>query len=184
METWEDWQQVYRQGTFVIWPPAEVREIVNRQRQEYDPVSAGYCQAHITLTQPLLEPLSEAGWQEIRQAAASFQPFEIRFGPLRSFLPYPCIWYEIQPVDRILALRKALHGTGLFNLSLAHSEGFIPHMTITEGLSGPEVNTALLQAIQEESGSGSFTCCDISYIAPDRDFRFRVLKGIPLGESI
>ncbi len=60
MDHWEEWQKVYQYGTRVIWPPAEVREIVNHQREKYDPVSASFCGAHITLTQPLLNPLSDA----------------------------------------------------------------------------------------------------------------------------
>ncbi len=50
MDHWEEWQKVCQHGTMVIWPPAEVREIVSHQREKYDPVSASFCGAHITLT--------------------------------------------------------------------------------------------------------------------------------------
>ena len=106
MDHWEEWQKVYLHGTFVIWPPDDVREIINRQRYEYDPKSASICETHITLTQPLLKPLSKEDWNRIQEISSNIIPFEIQYGPLKSFLPYPCIWYEIQPVKIILDLRN------------------------------------------------------------------------------
>ena len=145
MENWQDWQKVYQFGTIVIWPPDEVRMLVNQQRETYDQVSQTYCETHITVTQPLIKNLTENEWEKLRRVVNAFSPFEITFGPLKSFLPYPCIYYELQPAEKILALRNTLHQTGFFNLSMKHTEGFIPHMTITEGLSGPEVNQKLLK---------------------------------------
>jgi len=182
MEYWEDWQKPYRFGTLVIWPPEGVRGIVNAQREQYDPVSQSICQAHITVTQPFSRPLEEDEWKQIKALISGFQSFEIHYGPLRSFLPYPCIWYEIQPVEKVLALRNALHETGFFNLQMEHPENFIPHMTITEGLSGPCVDQDLLRRLQNESDGGSFLCESISSIVPDEDFHFRVLSVLPLSE--
>ena len=181
MDHWEDWQRNYLHGILVIWPPDEVRDIVNRQRKEVDPKSAAISEAHITLTQPLLRKLDPTGWDEIQKIASQFQPFEIEYGPLRSFLPYPCIWYDIQPMDKVLKIREALHTTGFFNLSLPHTDGFIPHMTITEQLSGPEVNLQLLEDLQAESSSGKFTLSEITLIEPDDEFTFHVRRNIPLG---
>ncbi len=181
MHRWEEWQRPYEHGTFAIWPPAPVRKIVNSQRERYDPVSQRYCEAHITVTQPLRRPLDEGEWRHLRTVLAGFDRFEIEYGPLSSFLPYPCIWYEIQPQDRILAIRKALHQTGYFNLEMKHPENFIPHMTITEGLSGPTVDEGLLRRLQEESGTGSFLCEELALIIPDASFRFHVRRTVPLG---
>ncbi|MFW9941044.1 MAG: 2'-5' RNA ligase family protein [Candidatus Thorarchaeota archaeon] len=174
MEKWDEWQKVYLHGTLVIWPPEEVREIVNHQRKVYDPKSAATCETHITLTQPLLNPLVEKDLDMIRKIVGRFKTFDINYGPLKSFLPYPCIWYEIQPVEKILAIREALHKTKIFNLSLKHTDDFIPHMTITEGLSGPEVNEALLEQLKLESYSGTFKCRDVTLIIPDEKFHFWV----------
>jgi 2'-5' RNA ligase len=181
MEDWEDWQKTYQYGTIVIWPPDDVREIINQQREEYDPKSSAICEAHITLTQPLLGPLEKPDWEIIEQITSQIQPLEIQYGPLKSFLPYPCIWYEIQPMEQLLEIRAALHMTGFFNLSLPHTEGFIPHMTITEHLSGPEVNLQLLEDLQKESTPGEFTFTEISLIEPDENFFFSVQRVIPLG---
>jgi 2'-5' RNA ligase len=181
MEHWEEWQKVYQFGTLVIWPADHVREIINNQRQEFDPKSAAICEAHITLTQPLIHPLDEHEWKEVQTTASQFLSFEIRYGPLKSFLPYPCIWYEVQPVERILEIREALHKTGFFDLSQPHTRGFIPHMTITEGLSGPAVDESLFAELQKQSHPGSFTCSQIAFIRPDEKFSFSVHEFINLG---
>jgi 2'-5' RNA ligase len=181
MDNWEEWQKVYRHGTLVIWPPDDVRKVVNQQRMKYDPKSASICETHITLSQPLLKPLSNKEWIRIQEISTEFDPFEIQYGPLKSFLPYPCIWYDVQPANRILAIRESLHQSSFFNLSLRHTEGFIPHMTITEGLSGPAVTDELLSELQSQSVSGSFICKEITFIKPDETFTFHVKKLLPLG---
>jgi hypothetical protein len=92
MEGWEDWQKAYRFGTLVIWPPDEVRELVNRHRERYDPVSQAICETHITLTEPLRRPLADEEWGLVAQVDGSSDAFQINYGPLSAFLPYPCIW--------------------------------------------------------------------------------------------
>ena len=152
---------------------------VNSQREKYDPVSSSYCETHISITQPLSRNLSGEEWDKLVTLLSGIESFKISYGPLKSFLPYPCIWYEIKPAEKVLALRYLLHQTGCFNLEMEHPQNFIPHMTITEGLSGPEVNENLLQMLQEESGQGSFQCEGLSYIIPNEDFRFHVKKFLP-----
>ncbi len=180
MDSRQDWQKPYQFGTIVIWPPDEVRVVVNNQREENDPLSQSYCEAHITVTQPLLKNLSESEWNQVLSVVKDFRSFQIDFGPLNSFLPYPCILYEIEPRERILELRQALHQTGFFNLTLPHTEDFIPHMTITEGLSGPTVDENLLKQLQKESCQGSFVCQELAYIVPDQRFCFKEIKTLPL----
>ena len=76
MDHWEEWQKVYQHGMMVIWPPDEIRKDVNAQRKAYDPVSASFCGAHITLTQPLLNPLSDMEWGNIQEILRRFPPSE------------------------------------------------------------------------------------------------------------
>jgi 2'-5' RNA ligase len=180
VEEWEEWQKAYEFGSLVIWPPDSVREIVNRQRQEYDPVSQATCEAHITLTQPLLRPLKDREWDQIMRIVSSFDAFQIDYGPVNSFLPYPAIWYEIHPKEKVLEMREALHQTGFFNLALPHTEGFIPHMTITEGESGPAVDEALLEHIRARVESGCFRCDDVAYVVPNETFCCEVMRRLPL----
>ena len=183
MEHWEDWQKLYRHGTLVIWPPDEIMNIINTQREFNDPLSASICEAHITVTQPLLNLLSDAEWDQVQDIVKYFPAFEIRYGPLKSFLPYPCIWYDVQPMDQVRDMRDALHQTGFFNLSLKHTDDFIPHMTITEGLSGPNVDENLFDILQKQSSPGSFVCQDVAYIVPDESFCFIVKSRISLASS-
>ena len=181
MEHWEEWQKEYQFGTIVIWPTDDVRKFVNKQRETYDPISQSFCETHITVTQPLIKTLFNDEWDHVQRVIKEFNAFEINYGPLSSFLPYPCIWYEIDPAEKVLDIRQALHKTGFFNLTLKHTEGFIPHMTITEGQSGPPVDESLLEKLQDESVSGSFQCQELALINPDEGFRFRVIRTLPLG---
>ena len=180
MEHWEDWQKVYRHGTVVIWPPDDVRNIVNAQRESNDPLSASICEAHISLTLPLIDLLSESQWNQVRKIVKEFPKFKIHYGPLKSFLPYPCIWYEIQPIDMLKEIRDALHQTGFFNLPIKRHKDFIPHMTITEGLSGSVVDEELLDILQKQSNPGTFVLQHVAYIVPDESFCFKVKSIIPL----
>ena len=180
MESWPEWGKPYQPGLFIILPPQEVRAIVDAQREAYDPLSRSYIGTHITVTQPFLRTPTESEWEQCVEVLGSFQSFEICYGPLKSFLPYPCIWYEVQPAELVLELRRTLHQTGLFNLKEGYIEEFIPHMTITEGLSGPEVTQALLAQLQSESQPGSFLCDQLVLSVPDQDFRFSPFRTISL----
>ena len=180
MDSWQDWQKSYQFGTIVIWPPDEVRNFVNQQRSTYDPLSQSYSEAHISVTQPLQKHLSENEWNQVKKIVGNYEIFQVEFGPVNSFLPYPCIWYEIEPHQRVLELRQALHQTNFFNLDLPHTEDFIPHMTITEGLSGPTVDKNLLEQLRKESRRDSFPCQELTCIVPDQQFCFTNVKTLPL----
>jgi 2'-5' RNA ligase len=181
MDKWPTWGKRFGPGLFIIQPPESIRKIVDSQRETYDPLSQSYIGTHITVTQPFQNTPTEPEWELILPVLERFQPFEIHYGPLKSFLPYPCIWYDVQPAAVVLDIREALHQTGLFNLQEGYIEDFIPHMTITEGQSGPEVTPELLNKIQKESQTGSFLCEELVYSAPEIDFRFSALKAFPLG---
>lgn len=180
MDRWPDWGQRFGPGLFIILPPLKIRRVVDVQRETYDPVSQSYIGTHITVTQPFLKTPSEAEWDICVRALKNIQPFEIRYGPLKSFLPYPCIWYDVQPEETVLEIREVLHQTGLFNLQEGFIEDFIPHMTITEGQSGPEVTNALLDELQKESQTGAFLCEELVLSAPNQDFQFSALDTISL----
>jgi 2'-5' RNA ligase len=180
---WTNGQKAYAHGTLVVWPPDEVRDVVNRLRTEYDPVSQSVCEAHITVTQPLLGPLSSIEWSHMETLLSDIDAFEIQYGPLSSFLPYPCIHYEIHPGEKLLRIRELLHETGFFNLRMPHPENWVMHMTITEGLSGPEVNHELLVSLKRRVAGGSFTCTAISYIIPDSEFHFKVVRTLCLRQD-
>jgi 2'-5' RNA ligase len=180
---WAEWQLNYLPGLFVIWPPHAVREAVNRLRAAYDPVSQLTIEAHITLSQPFLSMPKDKEWALLAQIVAGFEPFEIRYGPVDTFFPNPVIYLAIQPQESVLALRQALHDTGLFNLTLPYTEGFVPHMTITEGRSQRPMDKQLLAEIQTRAPSGTFLLSEIAHVVPDKHFQFETKKSLRLGAS-
>lgn len=180
---WTDWQRNYLPGLFVIWPPDALREAVNRLRAAYDPVSQLTIEAHITLSQPFLSMPTEKEWAVLAQIVAGFKPFEIRYGPVDTFFPSPVIYLAIQPQESVLALRQALHDTGLFNLTLPFTEGFVPHMTITEGRSQRPVDEQALAEIRAQAPSGTFLLSEIAHVVPDKHFHLESKKRLRLGLS-
>jgi len=144
------WKEDYKFGTIVIWPSDEVRKHVNPLRERYDPRSHAICETHVTVTQPFLAPPKENEWDKLLSIVSGFETFELRYGPLNHFLPYPCIYYEIHPVDYFLEIRGALHETGLFNLSLPYTDGFVPHMSITDGMPDAETTESIFQELQTD----------------------------------
>lgn len=181
MEEWAEWQRNYIHGLFVIWPPDAVRQAVNRLREAYDPVSQATIEAHVTLTQPFLARPEPEAWARLEQLVAGFKPFEIRYGPVSTFFPNPVIFLEIQPREELLALRRALHETGLFNLSLPYTDDFVPHMTITEGRSGNVVDELMLGEVRSQAPQGTFLMGEIVCVAPDDRFHFEVVRRLSLG---
>ena len=182
--SWQPWQLPYKNGMLVIWPPDSERQYVNAFRAKHDPVSQEICEAHITVTQPFMSAPSGDTWGAISGVLAHCGVFEVHYGPVRSFLPSPVIWLEIQPSSTIVAMRNALHDTSAFDLTLPHTNDFIVHMTLTEGLSGNDVDEALLSRLSSEVKSGSFTCREIAYLRPDANFRFSVDRFVRLGVKL
>jgi 2'-5' RNA ligase len=175
-----DWREAYRHGMFVIWPPDDVRAAVNVLRQRYDPRSAAICEAHITLTQPLLTTLDAGDWRRIAETVAAQPTFDIEFGPVNTFLPYPCVYLEIRPGCAVLELRAALHALGHFDLSLPHTDDFVPHMTIADASLAPDDIAALALELQDGAPRGQFPCTEVAYVAPDARFRFEVARRFSL----
>ncbi len=177
---WPAWQRAYRHGTLVIRPPARVRAIVDRWRARYDPVSHGYVDTHVTLTQPFREAPTRQSFAQIINILREQRQFEIRYGPLRHFLPDPVLWLDVQPARRVTDLRKTLHKTGLFDLAQPHTHDFVPHMSITEGLSSPQADEALYEQLRSQAPAGRFACRSITYLRPDARFRFQRLRTFRL----
>src|SRR5665213_1521918 len=90
----ESWQDEYRCGAFYLFPPADVASAVDQLRARYDPRSAAICGAHVSLSEPLTRPPSDEQLAEVREVLTTFAPFEITFGPVRSFDPHPGVGIE------------------------------------------------------------------------------------------
>ncbi len=175
----DDWQFGYRFGAFYIFPPTGVIEPVDALRQTYDPKSASGCQAHISLSESLPAPLSDEQLEQIHTALSAVQPFDIRYGPLRSFPPYPGVCYSITPEDNFRALRSALHSTSAFVGVPLKREHIAPHMTIAEFLTLQQTNE-LLEELSGKVPEGTFRCDSIEYAIPNDQFYFERVLTVPL----
>lgn len=176
-----EWQRTYQFGMLLIVPPASVCEVIDPLRKLYSPIAQSYFQTHVSVTQPFLHPPTPDVLAEIEAIVSGFRSFSITYGPLRTWSSGRIIFFEIQPADVILELRENLHKTGMFNLSLPFTEGFVPHMTIQEGYAegtpgvdivssaeGLQVYERLKPSVQH----GEFVCTGLDYTIPDENFHF------------
>ena len=180
---WEQWQREYRLGLILILPPDAIGKQVNALRQEHDPKSASICEAHISLSEPLTKEFSPEVEREVRDALSTVEPFEIRYGPLRTFDPYPGVAYKIEPEDRFFQLRSTLHRTSAFEGSQFKRKDIPPHMTIAEFVPDMQASEALRERLQGNVPEGSFPCDKLTLIIPDDGFRFRRILELELGAS-
>lgn len=178
--SWQAWQVDYRYGAFYIFPPAGVIEAVDELRETYDPTSAGYCQAHISLSEPLQHPLTQTELDDLTTRLAAIEPFSIRYGPLRNFPPYPGVTYSITPEEPFRTLRSAIHSASMFRGMTPQREHVAPHMTIAEFIS-TERTDELLKQLSGNVPEGTFLCDSVEYAVPNRDFYFERVLTIPLG---
>lgn len=177
---WEPWQNEYRHGAFYLFPPAGVAAIVNELRARYDPRAAAICDAHISLSEPLANPLSNEQLDEVRSALAHVAPFELTYGPLTSIGPYPGVVFAVAPEEAFFALRVAVHSTSIFaGRDLPRAER-VPHLTVAEFVSLEETHDLLAQ-LRDTVLGGSFLCDRVVYAVPDSSFLFEPVLTIPLG---
>ncbi len=180
--SWEDWMKEYRYGAFYIIPPDEVMKQIDKLRQKHDPKSHSISPAHVSLSEALTKPLIEAQLKELQEVLASLDPFEMQYGPLRSFSPHPGVVYTINPEDRFMQLRSSIHSTPLFkNVPLNHAH-IPPHMTIAEFIT-LERTTELLGELLGKVPEGTFLVESIAYYIPDKNFSFNKVLTIPLGKK-
>jgi len=177
---WQDWQKEYRFGAFFIFPPNGVVEPIDALRRTYDPGPARSCQAHISLSEPLLGPLTETQIHELHDALARVEPFEIRYGPVTSMPPYPGVVYAIEPAPNILRLRAAVHATSIFRGAVLDRQAIAPHMTIAEFIT-LERTEELVRELTGNAPEGTFTCDALEYAVPTDALIFERVLMLPLG---
>lgn len=180
--SWEEWQIEYRYGAFFIFPPTGVIEAIDLLRSRYDPQSAAYCRAHISLSEPLRRRFTQSDLEELRARLSALEPFEIEYGPLRSFPPYPGVTYAIAPEERFEELRSAIHSTSMFSGTPLRRGQIAPHMTIAEFIT-VERTEELLRELRGNVPEGTFWCDSLAYAVPDDDFSFELVLTVPLGRS-
>jgi len=179
---WERWKREYVFGAFYIFPPDDVIGQIDALREIHDPTSASICQAHVSLSEPVPRPLNAQDQQELRRILRKVDPFVVRYGPVRTFPPYPGVALAISPEDPFQALRSAIHEASAFDGVALRRESIAPHMTIAEFISLDRTKE-LVGQLGSAAPVGEFTCDRVEYAVPDADFRFRRLLALPLGDS-
>ncbi|MEO1037457.1 MAG: 2'-5' RNA ligase family protein [Pseudomonadota bacterium] len=183
VSSWLPWQRVFRHGTLVIHPPPEMGQTLDELRRKFDPVNHGYAQAHVTLTQPFRAVPTDANLSAVAAVIGEASAFEITLGPTGFFPDDHVLYLEVHPVDRVLALRGELHALGLFDLSLAHSENFVPHLTITERKSSSDIERELISRLGAHVPGDRFQCEAVTFICPNEAFRFEVVRKFALSTA-
>jgi 2'-5' RNA ligase len=178
---WGEWQREYRYGALFIFPPPGIIEPIDELRRRYDPASARSCQAHISLSEPLRGPLTEDHLREITASLSTVEPFEIRYGPLTVYAPYPGIAYAIEPEDQFMSLRKAVHSTSNFRNGPFERQDIPPHMTVAEFIT-LERSFELQRELSGNVPEGRFLCDAIEYAIPTDRLYFERVLSLPLGE--
>lgn len=183
LSSWEKWQYEYRFGAFYIFPPAGIVETMDKLRSEFDPRSAAICQAHISLSEPLTGPITEKELDEIRDTVGKIGSFELDYGPLKRFPPYPGVCYDISPKDRFAGLRSAIHGCSAFAESKMTRKEIAPHITIAEFGLTMDDSEGLRKRLEGTVRSGKFVCTEIEYAVPNKDFFFERKLTLPLEQG-
>ncbi len=179
---WENWWHGYYYGAFYIFPPEEVMKEVDALREKYDPKSAGFCRAHISLSEPLNKKISASDVESLRNDLSSMNPFEIKYGPLRTHPPYPGVTYTITPENEFERLRKVIHENKLFQGVELKRSKIVPHMTIAEFITMEQTNE-LFDELKGEVKSGKFLCKEIVLAVPNNDMYFNPIISIPIGKG-
>lgn len=177
---WEDWKRDYQFGAFYIFPPAELRTKVNKLREEFDPKSQSYCDAHISLTVPLPRAVYQEGWERFCAALREVKPFSVQYGPPTSYPGIPGVVLAINPADQFEMLVKTLEAVSTFSGAKPRHHTFSPHMTIAEFIT-LERTEELVKSLSKLGLQGEFTCDSIDYAVPDKDFHFSERGFIKFG---
>jgi 2'-5' RNA ligase len=171
MDHWEEWQQEYRFGVLLIFPPEPLRTHINGLRALHDPRSQAYCDAHISMTVPFPRPVTAEDWPALAAVGDQFPPVTVVYGPPRQYPGVPGVVLNIEPADRLRELVTALESLPAFAGAMARRYTFSPHMTIAEFIS-LERTGELLRELPPAELSGTFECRALAYAVPDEQFHF------------
>ena len=179
---WEDWWHGYYYGAFYIFPPEDIMKVVDDLRQKYDPKSASFCRAHISLSEPLEKKITTSDIDSLAKDLSTIEPFEITYGPLRTHPPYPGVTYTIRPEDKFEKLRNVIHSNKLFEGVELKRSKIVPHMTIAEFITMEQTNE-IFNKLSGEVKSGKFLCKEIVLAVPNSEMYFNPVVKIQLGQT-
>jgi 2'-5' RNA ligase len=179
---WKTWQQKYRFGVLLIYPPDPPFSQANALREKYDKISAVGCDAHISLTIPFPRPMSKSYWNELEAIASKMKSFNIHYGPLKHYLPHPGICFAIQPQEELNQLRIALESASVFEGAHQRKYPFSAHLTIAEFITVERTKELMIE-LKDAAPEGDFICNNVSYAVPDENLRFTERARLTLSEG-
>ena len=162
----------FRFGTLVLLPTGDLRQISDRLRQKFDPISARTCAAHITITQPFTVTPTKQDIQKVQGLIVSFSRIKTQIGPATTSPNKRLIWLDVNPKNSVLRLRDELHETGLFRTDRPFTKGFIPHLTISENQRDPEEVVSILDDLNSKYKPRHILFDAVAWIIADDDFVF------------
>jgi hypothetical protein len=171
MTQWEEWQQEYRFGVLLIYPPEPLHTRINSLRAVHDPRSQAYCDAHISMTVPFSRPIAAEDWAALAAVSDQFAPVTVVYGPPRQYRGVPGVVLNIEPADQLSQLVTALESLPVFAHAVARRYPFSPHMTIAEFITLQRTEE-LLRELPPGELSGTFECRALAYAVPDEQFHF------------
>lgn len=180
-ESWKTWMKDYRFGTLVFLPSGELKKSIDDLRREFDFESFISCGAHITITQPFTSAPDKNEINLIKDLIADVDNFSVEVGPAISSPNDVLIWLDVNPKDKILTIREKLHKTNLFRTDLPFTEGFIPHMTISELRREPENVMSIVKEMNLTQMLWTPQFDSIAWIIPDENFVFKTHQIFELG---
>ena len=179
---WEPWQHDYRFGVILVMPPPHVASSIDALRQAYDQKSHAICSAHISVSDPLRQPMSDDARKEIQELLRTVEPFDVQYDRPTASAQRPGVAYPVSPQERFDELKRLLHQASLFE-GLAYRRRDIPaHMTIAEFLT-IEDSLSICADLRETAPRGSFWCDRLEHVVPDSTFRFQRRGTFLLGTS-
>ncbi len=181
IEHWEEWQKEYKFGLILIMPSDPIFSIVNALRTKYDARSQSYCDAHISLSLPIPQALTEDDWNELVKIASTIEPFEIHYGKLKDFSPYPGVVFSIEPQLEIDKIRMKIEEAPIFKNATPRKFPFRAHLTIAEFITLEET-AHILKELEGKSPIGTFLCDNLAYIVPNEDMHFEIIRKLTLGK--
>jgi 2'-5' RNA ligase len=130
-----------RQSAIII-PVPDAEPVVERYRQEYDPVAAAGVPAHITLIVPWLPPdeIDDGNLAELADVLSSTTAFEFRLTRVRWF-GRGVLWLAPDPAEPFIKLTTML--SDRFG-TLPYDDEFdevVPHLTVGHATDGVELDS-------------------------------------------
>jgi 2'-5' RNA ligase len=163
-------------------PPEPILSIVNSLRTKYDARSQSYCDAHISLSLPIPQPMTEEDWHELVDIASNIKPFDIHYGKLKDFPPYPGVVFSIESQLALNAVREKIEDAIIFKNAQPRKFPYKAHMTIAEFIS-LEDTARILKELKDKTPTGTFLCDNLAYIVPDNNMHFNVIRKLNLSKS-